>query len=261
MILYPELLSQRNRKPENCPDLKLYVLLMLIYLGFGLAVTTMCIDLVGIQYIQKIHYFGRKFRGADILQLLKRKHMIEHGLTVDQSDELLKLYLSQFQEAGPIEESKWHLCNNNSSEVPTDISDDNNNRGLEWYEQLLEEKGSEQSINKTNPNEIDAESPERIANENCRKLSLLIERFSVISASERLPNTKLIVAMRINFQHQILQFLRGHNNHRLCRNKNYGGYRQHPLCLCRAQAVTLVANGYLKLKPISSFMAHFSTIP
>ncbi|EJW70734.1 hypothetical protein WUBG_18363, partial [Wuchereria bancrofti] len=59
----------------------------------------MCIDLVGIQYIQKIHYFGRKFRAADILQLLKRRQMIEHGLTVDQSDKLLKLYLRQLQEA------------------------------------------------------------------------------------------------------------------------------------------------------------------
>lgn len=73
---------------------------MLIYLGFGLAVTTMCIDLVGIQYIQKIHYFGRKFRGTDILQLLKRRQIIEHGLTADQSDEFIKLYLRELQEAG-----------------------------------------------------------------------------------------------------------------------------------------------------------------
>uniref|UniRef100_A0A1I7V0Y3 Ion_trans_2 domain-containing protein n=1 Tax=Caenorhabditis tropicalis TaxID=1561998 RepID=A0A1I7V0Y3_9PELO len=42
--------------PENHD----YIAIMLIYLGVGLSVTTMCIDLAGIQYIQKIHYFGRK---------------------------------------------------------------------------------------------------------------------------------------------------------------------------------------------------------
>ncbi|VDN42763.1 unnamed protein product [Gongylonema pulchrum] len=72
---------------------------MLIYLGVGLAVTTMCIDLVGIQYIQKIHYFGRKFRGTDIFQLLRRKRMIERRLAMGQGDELLQLYLRQLQQA------------------------------------------------------------------------------------------------------------------------------------------------------------------
>ncbi|VDN40911.1 unnamed protein product [Gongylonema pulchrum] len=74
-------------------------MLMLIYLGVGLAVTTMCIDLVGIQYIQKIHYFGRKFRGTDIFQLLRRKRMIERRLAMGQGDELLQLYLRQLQQA------------------------------------------------------------------------------------------------------------------------------------------------------------------
>lgn len=72
---------------------------MLAYLGFGLAVTTMCIDLVGIRYIQKIHHFGRKFRGAEILQLLKRQ-AIKRGLTVDQSDEFLALFFKELQQAG-----------------------------------------------------------------------------------------------------------------------------------------------------------------
>lgn len=64
------------------PDKHEFIVIMLIYLGVGLAVTTMCIDLVGIQYVQKIHYFGRKFRGTDLLQLLKRKRAIERKLAM-----------------------------------------------------------------------------------------------------------------------------------------------------------------------------------
>ncbi|CAD5215940.1 unnamed protein product [Bursaphelenchus okinawaensis] len=37
---------------------------ILLYIVLGLAITTMCIDLVGIQYIRKIHYFGRKIQDA-----------------------------------------------------------------------------------------------------------------------------------------------------------------------------------------------------
>lgn len=70
---------------------------MLLYIGVGLAVTTMCIDLVGIQYIQKIHYFGRKFRGTDLLHLLKRKRMIERRLAMGQGEEILQMYLQQMQ--------------------------------------------------------------------------------------------------------------------------------------------------------------------
>ncbi|KAE9417676.1 hypothetical protein Angca_004283 [Angiostrongylus cantonensis] len=79
--------------PENHD----YIVLMLVYLGVGLAVTTMCIDLVGIQYIQKIHYFGRKFRGTDLLQLLRRKRMIERRLAMGQGDEILQMYIQQMQ--------------------------------------------------------------------------------------------------------------------------------------------------------------------
>lgn len=71
---------------------------MLIYLGVGLAVTTMCIDLAGIQYIQKIHYFGRKFRGADLLQLLKRKRMIERSMALGHCDEILQIYFQSLQD-------------------------------------------------------------------------------------------------------------------------------------------------------------------
>ncbi|PAV90519.1 hypothetical protein WR25_27166 isoform A [Diploscapter pachys] len=74
-----------------------YIVVMLVYLGVGLAVTTMCIDLVGIQYIQKIHYFGRKFKGTDIFQLLKRKRIIERKLATGHADEILQIF-QQIQE-------------------------------------------------------------------------------------------------------------------------------------------------------------------
>lgn len=66
---------------------------MLSYIGVGLAVTTMCIDLVGRQYVWKIHYFGRKFKEADLLQLLRRKRMIERRLAIaaQQNAELRNL--------------------------------------------------------------------------------------------------------------------------------------------------------------------------
>ncbi|WKX97940.1 hypothetical protein Q1695_013555 [Nippostrongylus brasiliensis] len=92
--------------PENHD----YIVLMLAYLGIGLAVTTMCIDLVGIQYIQKIHYFGRKFRGTDLLHLLKRKRMIERRLAMGQGEEILQMYIQQMQNQLPepiMVEQQW----------------------------------------------------------------------------------------------------------------------------------------------------------
>ncbi|CAB3402901.1 unnamed protein product [Caenorhabditis bovis] len=41
-----------------------YMYFILLYIILGLAITTMCIDLVGVQYIRKIHYFGRKIQDA-----------------------------------------------------------------------------------------------------------------------------------------------------------------------------------------------------
>ncbi|EPB75882.1 Ion channel [Ancylostoma ceylanicum] len=41
-----------------------YMYIILLYIILGLAITTMCIDLVGVQYIRKIHYFGRKIQDA-----------------------------------------------------------------------------------------------------------------------------------------------------------------------------------------------------
>ncbi|KIH61898.1 Ion channel [Ancylostoma duodenale] len=103
--------------PENHD----YIVLMLAYLGIGLAVTTMCIDLVGIQYIQKIHYFGRKFRGTDLLHLLKRKRMIERRLAMGQGEEILQMYIQQMQSQLPdpvVVEQQWE--------------DDKTSSHLEW---------------------------------------------------------------------------------------------------------------------------------
>ncbi|VDK78112.1 unnamed protein product [Litomosoides sigmodontis] len=183
------------------PENQECVLLMLAYLGFGLAVTTMCIDLVGIQYIQKIHYFGRKFRGTEILQLLKRQ-AIKRGLAADRSDEFLELFLKELQEAGSAlaGEPEWHLCSDATDMAVLSncdisaISDDSNNSGLQSA--FYEEVGSKQSFDKSSANQTAvakpaAEPPKRIAGENCCKQSLSIERLSVTSSCEPLPNPKL----------------------------------------------------------------------
>lgn len=41
-----------------------HIFFILLYIILGLFITTMCIDLVGIHYVQKIHYFGRKIQDA-----------------------------------------------------------------------------------------------------------------------------------------------------------------------------------------------------
>lgn len=46
------------------PEKDAQIFLILLYILIGLAITTMCIDLVGVQYIRKIHYFGRKIQDA-----------------------------------------------------------------------------------------------------------------------------------------------------------------------------------------------------
>ncbi|CAJ0943248.1 unnamed protein product, partial [Mesorhabditis belari] len=43
---------------------KSFFVVDLLYIIIGLAITTMCIDLVGIQYIHKIHYVGRAMKDA-----------------------------------------------------------------------------------------------------------------------------------------------------------------------------------------------------
>uniref|UniRef100_A0A915KF04 Potassium channel domain-containing protein n=1 Tax=Romanomermis culicivorax TaxID=13658 RepID=A0A915KF04_ROMCU len=92
-----------------------YMWIMLLYIGFGLAVTTMCIDLVGRQYVWKIHYFGRKFKEADLLQLLKRKRMIERRLAIAQHHaDLRQIY---FENLKKYEEACWDHSNEPEAEA------------------------------------------------------------------------------------------------------------------------------------------------
>uniref|UniRef100_A0A915LB74 Potassium channel domain-containing protein n=1 Tax=Romanomermis culicivorax TaxID=13658 RepID=A0A915LB74_ROMCU len=46
------------------PSKDAHMFIILLYIIMGLIITTMCIDLVGIHYVQKIHYFGRKIENA-----------------------------------------------------------------------------------------------------------------------------------------------------------------------------------------------------
>ncbi|KAK5983391.1 hypothetical protein GCK32_010982 [Trichostrongylus colubriformis] len=116
-----EILQMYIQQMQN----QFYIVLMLAYLGIGLAVTTMCIDLVGIQYIQKIHYFGRKFRGTDLLHLLKRKRMIERRLAMGQGEEILQMYIQQMQNQLPepvVVEQQWEE-DKTSSHIEWQIDD------------------------------------------------------------------------------------------------------------------------------------------
>ncbi|KAI6198402.1 TWiK family of potassium channels protein 7 [Aphelenchoides fujianensis] len=73
------------------------VVLMLIYLGVGLAVTTMCIDLE-FNTSKNCHYFGRKFKGTDVLLLLKRKRMLERQLLTGNTEEIMQFIQQVAQE-------------------------------------------------------------------------------------------------------------------------------------------------------------------
>lgn len=46
------------------PQRSEWLMLTLLFIIVGLVITTMCIDLVGSQYIQRIHYFGRNIAMA-----------------------------------------------------------------------------------------------------------------------------------------------------------------------------------------------------
>lgn len=49
---------------DMSPSRNAQLFIILAYILLGLALCTMCIDIVGVQYVRKIHYFGRKIRHA-----------------------------------------------------------------------------------------------------------------------------------------------------------------------------------------------------
>ncbi|VDP31568.1 unnamed protein product [Soboliphyme baturini] len=54
----------------------------------------MCIDLVGVHYIRKVHYFGRKLKGADLMQYLRRKKLLEKRVAfAQQAAEIIEMYM------------------------------------------------------------------------------------------------------------------------------------------------------------------------
>lgn len=53
------------------PKNETFIYISLFYVLFGLLLTTTCIDVVGIQYVNKIHNFGRRLQRTDPLLWLK----------------------------------------------------------------------------------------------------------------------------------------------------------------------------------------------
>uniref|UniRef100_A0A5S6Q8G6 Fibronectin type-III domain-containing protein n=1 Tax=Trichuris muris TaxID=70415 RepID=A0A5S6Q8G6_TRIMR len=54
------------------PSQKRFIIVSMMYIFVGLLIATMCVDTVGVQYVQRIHQFGRRIRNADYHQLLRR---------------------------------------------------------------------------------------------------------------------------------------------------------------------------------------------
>ncbi|GMT06359.1 hypothetical protein PENTCL1PPCAC_28533 [Pristionchus entomophagus] len=63
------------------PTEQVYMFFTMLYIIFGLSLATMCIDLAGTEYIQKIHYLGTKMgdaKGAVISGLQVGEHILKH---------------------------------------------------------------------------------------------------------------------------------------------------------------------------------------
>ncbi|KRY86183.1 Actin-related protein 3 [Trichinella pseudospiralis] len=66
-----------------------------VYILFGLVITTMAVDTVGVQYVQRIHQFGRSMTNADYINLLRRMKMRKFESneinTLPQTDMMAKI--------------------------------------------------------------------------------------------------------------------------------------------------------------------------
>lgn len=81
-------------KGDMVPRKHRYMAVMVIYISLGLAVTTMCIDLVGIHYIEKIHNFGRKLKGTDLLEMLRRRKQLQKQLALAHKAAVMDLWMT-----------------------------------------------------------------------------------------------------------------------------------------------------------------------
>ncbi|KRZ39664.1 TWiK family of potassium channels protein 7 [Trichinella pseudospiralis] len=81
--------------PKNDP----WYIVLYCYTALGIAITTMCIDLVGTRYITKIHYFGRRLKGADLIRYLRHKRMKEEKqLLALKTTECIESYLKSINQ-------------------------------------------------------------------------------------------------------------------------------------------------------------------
>jgi len=101
------------------PENERYFLLDLLYIVVGLAITTMCIDLVGIQYIRKIHYFGRAIQDARCALVNVGGKMIQVGDLMKYAALLHKKYCLNDPHANIIENPLHRLWPH--AFVPRDI--------------------------------------------------------------------------------------------------------------------------------------------
>ncbi|KRX75518.1 TWiK family of potassium channels protein 7 [Trichinella sp. T6] len=87
--------------PKNDP----WYIILYCYTALGIAITTMCIDLVGTRYITKIHYFGRRLKGADLIRYLRHKRIKEEKqLLALKTTECIESYLKSINQIkGPTE--------------------------------------------------------------------------------------------------------------------------------------------------------------
>ncbi|CAD5221909.1 unnamed protein product [Bursaphelenchus xylophilus] len=84
----------------------------LFYIIVGLAITTMCIDLAGLQYIRKIHYFGRAIKDA-------RFALVNVGGKMVHVSDLMKYAQVLQQKYG---QSKARMVIKRGAYVPSDIA-------------------------------------------------------------------------------------------------------------------------------------------
>lgn len=80
------------------PQHKSFMLITLLYIVTGLIITTMCIDLVGSQYIRKIHFFGRNINKARFMLASMGGRIVNLGDAVRLVNQMQKRYGLNFDQ-------------------------------------------------------------------------------------------------------------------------------------------------------------------